>query len=80
MQRVIEQTGEVQRFRSFEEFVMTPPLEGLGSSLRSLNQICQDDKAALDAIDQVTVGKHGSHGEYDNVTLSEPAKKPETGN
>lgn len=45
-------TGEKPKFRHFEEFVGTPPLEGLGASLDILIRLCKDDKDALDAIDR----------------------------
>lgn len=45
-------TGEKARFQYFEEFVATPPLEGLGASIDLLMRLCKDDKEALDAIDR----------------------------
>jgi hypothetical protein len=75
--RLIEKTGEVQEFRSFEEFVMTPPLEGLGSSLRRLKHICQDDKEALDAIDWVTGHSQGKRTDLvSNVHEVKEEKRP----
>lgn len=60
-QRVVEETGELVRFESFEDFVTAPPLEGLGASVRQLKQLCQDDKEARDALVSATVGEHGTN-------------------
>jgi hypothetical protein len=58
-ERLIEKTGEVHQFGSFEEFVMTPPLEGLGTSVSRIKDICQNDPTALDAIDRATGKNQG---------------------
>ena len=57
--RIIQQTGEIQTFRRFEDFVKTPPLEGLGTDIAMLKRICANDKTALDLLDQVTTGEAG---------------------
>lgn len=49
--RIVQRTGERVTFDSFETFVITPPIKGLGSSIRQLEGLCRDDKAALDALD-----------------------------
>ncbi len=54
-----EGTGEVVHFDRFEDFVTTPPLEGLGSTVRQLKNLCRDDRAALDAMDRATVAERG---------------------
>jgi len=60
--------GEIVRFERFEDFVTTPPLEGLGSDVRQLKHLCQDDTAALDAIDQATTGRQGERTDlHDNI-------------
>lgn len=51
-ERVIEQTGEIVRFDSFVEFVTTPPLAGLGTTIDTLKKLCVGDKRAIDAIDR----------------------------
>ena len=58
-ERVVHQTHEIVHFTRFEDFVGTPPLEGLGSSLATLERVCSANKAALDAIDRVTQQKRG---------------------
>ncbi len=65
-ERIEPQTGGVVTFESFEEFVTAPPLEGLGSSVRQLKHLCQDDPTALDALDQATVGEQGKHKPHVN--------------
>jgi hypothetical protein len=52
LKRVIE-------FDRFEDFVTTPPLEGLGASIDLLRKMCQDDIEACDLIDRVTAGRWG---------------------
>jgi hypothetical protein len=58
--RIIQQTGEPAPFESFVEFVTTPPLEGLGTTVKLLERICQDDPETHDLLDQaVTRGPGG---------------------
>jgi hypothetical protein len=69
-------TGEVVEFRRFEEFVATPPLEGLGTDLKLIKRICGDDPEALDLLDGALKGKHGGDrrkqaGKSDNVRLED---------
>lgn len=40
--------------KHFEEFVQSPPLKGLGTSMDMLWRLCKEDKEALEAIDAVT--------------------------
>jgi hypothetical protein len=49
-ERVIK-TGELVRFERFEDFVTTPPLEGLGADMATLRRICEADKKARDMLD-----------------------------
>ncbi|HKW48832.1 MAG TPA: hypothetical protein VJN70_15385, partial [Gemmatimonadaceae bacterium] len=58
-ERVIRQTGERVTFDSFEQFVTTPPLEGLGATLDQLRGLCRSDLEALDAIEKATAEKPG---------------------
>ncbi len=78
-ERVVEETGELVSFERFEDFVTTPPLEGLGSSLKQLRNICQEDRTALDWLDRATVGGHGGDRKSQdikshNITLEEVPK------
>jgi hypothetical protein len=67
--RVVEETGELVSFKSFEEFVQAPPLEGLGSTIRQVKNLCKDDKAALAALDRATVGEPGApEGNQNNAS------------
>lgn len=67
-ERLVERTGEVVRFGSFEEFITTLPLEGLGTDIRTLRNLCRDDTSAIDALDRATV-KQGERTDLrDNVT------------
>lgn len=50
-ERVIK-TGEIITFDSFERFVVTPPLEGLGASVRLIRNIIRDDIKTTDLLDQ----------------------------
>jgi len=50
------------KHESFEAFVTCQPLEGLGSTIKHLRNICRDDPGALDALDGVTRrGKGGDN-------------------
>lgn len=67
-ERIVMRTGERVTFESFEKFVATPPLEGLGSSIRQLRHLCRDDKPALDAIDRACQRPVGRPSEtVDNI-------------
>ena len=75
--RIIHPTGQVQEFARFEDFVTTPPIEGLGGTIGLLKRMCASDREALDLLDQVTTGEHGGDRKSeeamtikrDNVTL-----------
>src|SRR5262245_50647693 len=68
-ERFVSALKEVVTFKTFEEFVSKGPPEGLGTDLRTLKNLCRDDKQALDAIDEETTGVQGAHN--DNVMKSE---------
>src|SRR5262249_55064586 len=76
--RLMDRTGELVEFDSFEAWVTALPLEGLGTNLRLLRNLCRDDLEALAAIDAAVakgpgnptgVNQHG--GTVDNVHDSE---------
>lgn len=56
--RIIHQTGERATFTRFEDFVTTPPLQGLGTRLDVLKKLCEGTPAqskvlgALSALNQ----------------------------
>jgi len=45
-------TGEVVRFDRFIDFVTTPPLEGLGTDVKTIMNLCRDDLDIQRAIDR----------------------------
>ena len=68
--RLIEQTGAVQEFARFEDFVATPPLEGLGATVQLLQDMCAHDQEARDLIDgavQRPVGTNQHTMPVDNI-------------
>lgn len=71
---------QANKHDSFESFVTTPPLEGLGTTVRHLRNICRDDPEALDTIDRVTVqhgkNQHTKSKDHDNIIVHD---KPSQG-
>jgi hypothetical protein len=68
-------TGQIVQFERFEEFVTTPPLEGLGATMPMLIRMCRDDKLALDAIDRAIRRPHDVHlagADIDNINILSP--------
>jgi hypothetical protein len=53
-ERVIERTGEVASFESFQSFVEAPPLEGLGATIQNLLDLCKRDPEVVSLIDEAT--------------------------
>lgn len=51
-ERVIAKTGKAVQFESFVEFVETDPLDGLGASLRVVENLIRDDAEAKDLLDK----------------------------
>ncbi len=49
--RLIRRTGEEKIFLSFEEFVKTEPLEGLGTDIETLRSLCINDPEVMRMID-----------------------------
>jgi hypothetical protein len=67
-QRLVPQTKEMTReFRSFEEFVQTPLLEGLGTTIERLRHLCYDNPRARDELDKATQHPPSLHSALDNV-------------
>ncbi len=58
--RVVVKMGSVQRFERFEDFVRTPPLEGLGATLPLVKRLAGDDRELLDLLDQATQQEAGN--------------------
>ena len=57
--RIVESTGQVVEFDSFQQFVESHPPEGLGCSLDRLKRLCDDDDEAGLMILRATTGKVG---------------------
>ena len=70
--RIVESTGQVVEFDSFQQFVESHPPEGLGCSLDRLQRLCDDDDEAGLMIRRATTGKVGRPSKdsknSDNVT------------
>lgn len=59
-------------FVSFEAFVTASPLNGLGTTVDTLKDLCRHRKEALDAIDRATQRPHGGDrtGKFNNIQLA----------
>ena len=60
--------GVISRPMTFEEFVVTPPLRGLGASVALVRRIVADDLEATDLLDQALRQPVGTHTASNNVT------------
>lgn len=58
--RVLRKTGQIVEFPKFMDFVKEKPPEGLGTDLRTLQRLCQDDKVTLDLLDRETAQGPGA--------------------
>jgi hypothetical protein len=63
---VVAETGQVQRYDRFIDFVTTPPLEGMGTDLRTVTKLCEDDPEALDLLNKATIKGQGDRTELHN--------------
>lgn len=57
--RTLAKTGECVTFTCFSAFVVTPPPNGLGASVRNLEQLCRDNLPALALLDQAVRNPQG---------------------
>lgn len=62
----VTQRGERVEHEHFAEFVTTPPLKGIGSSVDLVRRIVADDKEALDLLDQALQNPHGGDQSKNN--------------
>lgn len=69
-ERTVKRTGEIVSFSSFEEFVATPPLEGLGGDMRLLRNLVRDHNDVLDLIDRAVQKPAHVHRDSDNITVT----------
>lgn len=75
--RIDAATGEVYEFQTFEDFVETPPIKGLGATMDMLRSICKDDPVAKDMLDQaVQRPAHRPQGTVLNQCSSADEQKP----
>ncbi len=61
-ERIVQQTGQPAKFRTFRQFVEAPPPEGLHTSINLLIRICTDfdDMEAVNLLSQESAGKVGA--------------------
>jgi hypothetical protein len=74
-ERVVRVTGEIATFKTFGEFVTTPPPAGLGTDIETLERLCRDDAEAITLLRQATTRPVGSNQHTtgsDNVTTQTP--------
>jgi hypothetical protein len=64
--------GEHVTYERFADFVITPPLKGLGSDVALVQRIVADDKEAFDLLDQALQNPVGTNVPCNNVT-TQPA-------
>ncbi|MEU1434004.1 hypothetical protein ABZ438_07885 [Streptomyces sp. NPDC005786] len=55
----VTQRGELVEYERFEEFMVTPPLRGLGASTDLVRTLVKSDPVALDLFDQATQVTNG---------------------
>jgi hypothetical protein len=60
-------TGKTVTFRSFAEFVCAPLPEGLGTDVRTIQNLCRDHTDAIEAIDRATANPVGANQHLDNI-------------
>ena len=60
-QRFVLQTHQPIRFRRFVDFVTTPPPEGLGTDLATIEELCRVDVEAVMLLDRVTARPRAVH-------------------
>lgn len=57
----VTQRGEHVQHKRFADFVVTPPLKGLGATLDLVRALCRDDAEALDLLDRALQNKSSVH-------------------
>lgn len=73
----ITQRGEHVRHERFVEFVVTPPLRGIGASVALLQDVCRHDPEALDLLDQALLdgSRQGKRNDLVN-NINEVTERP----
>lgn len=67
--RLLHQGRRVVTFKRFDEFVTTPPLDGMGTTIEMLRHICADDPEALDLLDRVMQRGHGGDRKSEDAEI-----------
>jgi len=63
--------GEHVTYERFADFVVTPPLKGLGSDVALVQRIVADDKEAFDLLDRALQNPHGGdRSKINNISLA----------
>lgn len=70
----VTQRGEVVEYEGFAQFVVTPPLKGLGATVDLLRRVVADDPVTVDLLDRaLQVRPGGDRSKSNNVTAAQPA-------
>lgn len=69
-QHFVTKLGKEVRHERFDDFISTPPLAGLGSTVPTIHKLLVDDMEALDLLDRAVQNPVGSPGKDNNVTRS----------
>lgn len=67
----VEETERTVTYDKFEDFVTTPPPEGLGTKVKELQRLIGDDKDALDKLTDALQGKPGPKLKADQPIIVE---------
>ncbi|MFD5508180.1 hypothetical protein ACFWIB_10450 [Streptomyces sp. NPDC127051] len=65
----VTQRGERVEYDRFEDFVVRPPLKGLGASVELVRTLIRNDAEALDLFDVAVQGGHGGNRHSDSFKL-----------
>ena len=65
----VEETERTITYEHFEDFVTTPPPEGLGTKIKVLERLIGDDEVTLNLLDAAIQGKPGK--KWDSRTVDE---------
>ena len=66
----------VKRNETFEEFVTSEPLKGIGTSVATLRRLCSGDTVALDALDRALQRPHGVNAKRTDVNNGDVRERP----
>lgn len=76
---VIAETGQVQTYDRFIDFITEPPLEGMGTDLKTVTKLCEDDPEALDLLNKATIKGQGDRRElHSNIMKFDTASQGTT--